>query len=61
MGNDDHGERLAVLETIVKQLRQDVSSLMSKSNKWSLQELLIFISVLGTLVAMIAKSLGWSP
>jgi hypothetical protein len=54
MGNDDLGERIAVLETEMKQMKAALS-------KWTLQELLIFTSVIGTLVAVVAKGLGWTP
>jgi len=54
MGNDDLGERIAVLETEMKQMK-------AASSKWTLQELLIFTSVIGTLVAVVAKGLGWTP
>jgi hypothetical protein len=60
MGSDDLGQRVAVAETKIENLQRDVALLKEAKGKWTLQELLIFVSVLGTLIAMIAKGLGWT-
>jgi hypothetical protein len=61
MGSDDLGQRVAVAETKIETLQRDVADLKEQKRKLPLQDLLILVSVLGTLIALIAKGLGWTP
>ena len=61
MGNEDHGERVAVTETKIHDLKERIEKLEAARNKWSLQELLIFVSVFGTLAVTLMKALGYIP
>jgi len=61
MGSDDLGQRVAVAETKIETLQRDVTDLKEQKRKLPLQDLLILVSVLGTLIALIAKGLGWTP
>jgi len=61
MGGDDLGQRVAVAETKIETLQRDVTDLKEQKRKLPLQDLLILVSVLGTLIALIAKGLGWTP
>jgi len=61
MGSDDLGQRVAVAETKIENLQRDVADLKEQKRKLPLQDLLILVSVLGTLIALIAKGLGWTP
>lgn len=57
MGNDNYGERIAVLETKIERIANDIAKLQ----RLSLQDIIIFVSVIGTLTALIAKGMGWVP
>jgi hypothetical protein len=61
MGNEDHGERVAVTETKISTLEKRIEKLEADKTKWSLQELLILVSVMGTLAVTIMKALGYIP
>lgn len=52
MGNEDPGERLAVLETQMKHLKEATTARAAR--EWA-----IFMAVLGLLLAVLAKNMGW--
>lgn len=58
------GERMAVLETEMRQVRTEIEtfkeSLKQRNNKLTMHDLLVLISVIGTLVVVLAKGLGWT-
>jgi hypothetical protein len=52
MGNDDPGERLAVLETEMRHIKQ-------KTDKREAREWALIMAIFGLLLTLFAQNLGW--
>jgi hypothetical protein len=54
------GERMAVLETEMRQVRTEIENIKHRQSKLTMHDLLVLISVIGTLVVVVSKGLGWT-